>query len=95
MVLTGKDQGKIGTVKSLNRKTDRLIVDQVNMVKRHTKGNPYSGQSGGIVDKEAPMHISNVAVICESCTKATRVGYKQTEDGRKLRYCKKCQEMID
>lgn len=95
MVLVGKDRGKVGTVKAVHRKDDRLVVDQVNMVKRHVKGNPYTGKSGGIQDMEAPMHISNVALICESCTKPTRIGYKTTEDGRKLRYCKKCQEMLD
>ena len=95
MVLAGKDRGKVGTVKMVDKKDDRIIVDQVNMVKRHVKGNPYTGKSGGIQDIEAPMHISNVSVICDSCTKPTRVGYKVTADGRKLRFCKKCQEMLD
>jgi len=95
MVLVGKDRGKIGTVKTMNKKTDRVVVDQINMVKRHVKGNPYTGKSGGIQDKESPMHVSNVALICESCTKPTRIGFKKTEEGRKLRYCKKCQEMLD
>lgn len=95
MVLVGKDRGKVGTIKTVNKKTDRLTVDKVNMVKRHVKGNPYTGKSGGIQDIESPMHISNVALLCESCAKPTRVGYKQTDDGQKLRYCKKCNEMLD
>ena len=95
MVLVGKDRGKVGSVKNINRKTQRITVDQVNKVKKHTKGNPYSGKSGGIQDIEAPMHISNVALICESCTHPTRIGYTYTDDGRKRRYCKKCNEMID
>lgn len=95
MVLTGKDRGKIGTVKMIDRKNDRVIVEQVNMVKRHVKGNPYSGKSGGIQDKEAPLHYSNVAVMCDGCSQPTRVGTTTTDDGKKLRVCKKCKEMLD
>jgi large subunit ribosomal protein L24 len=95
MVICGKDRGKVGTVKKILRKSDRVIVDQVNIVKRHMRGNPYTGQAGGIVEKEAPIHISNVALFCESCSKPTRVGYKFTEEGKKLRYCKKCKEILD
>ncbi|WP_027371012.1 50S ribosomal protein L24 [Desulfovermiculus halophilus] len=95
MVMTGKDRGKVGTVKSVLYKDENIVVDQVNMVKRHVKGNPYTGKSGGIQDKEAPMHISNVALVCDSCTKPTRIGFTYTEDGRKLRFCKKCHEMLD
>ncbi len=95
MVICGKDRGKVGTVKKIIKKNDRVVVDQVNLVKRHTRGNPYTGQSGGIIEKEAPIHISNVAIYCEACSRPTRVGYKFTEDGRKLRYCKKCKEILD
>lgn len=95
MVMSGKDRGKVGQVKKIDRKKERVIVEQVNMVKRHSKGNPYSGKSGGIEDKEAPLHYSNLALICDSCTKPTKVGYKITEDDRKLRFCKKCNEMLD
>ncbi|MCF8040056.1 MAG: 50S ribosomal protein L24 [Desulfohalobiaceae bacterium] len=95
MVISGKDRGKVGQVKKIDRKKDRAVVEQVNMVKKHTKGNPYSGQSGGIQDKEAPLHYSNLALICDSCTKPTKVGYTRTEDGRKLRFSKKCNEMLD
>lgn len=95
MVICGKDKGKIGTIKKILRKKDKVIIDQVNIVKKHLKPNPYTGQKGGIVEKEAPIHISNVMIFCESCSKPTRIGYKFTEDGKKLRYCKKCNEMLD
>lgn len=95
MVLTGKDKGKVGTVKNLNEKNNQILVEQVNLVKRHVKGNPYTGKSGGIQDKEAPINYSNVALMCEACSNPTRVGFKLTQDGRKKRFCKKCGEMID
>ncbi|MFP4071011.1 MAG: 50S ribosomal protein L24 [Desulfovibrionales bacterium] len=95
MVLAGKDKGKVGKVLKILRKKDQVLVEQVNMVKRHVKANPYKGDSGGIVDKESPLHISNVAVLCNACTKPSRIGYKITEGGKKIRYCKKCDETID
>lgn len=95
MVLAGKDRGKVGKVKKIVRKKDRVLVEQVNLVKKHTRANPYTGQAGGIVDQEAPINISNVALMCDACSKPTRVGYKVTDDGRKVRFCKKCNEMID
>ena len=94
-VLTGKDRDKVGTVKRVDVKKGTVVVENVNQVKRHTRGNPYSGQQGGIQDQEAPLSLSNVAILCTSCTKATRVGYHLTDDGRKLRFCKKCREFID
>ncbi len=93
-VIAGKDKGKIGKVLKILRKNDRVLVEKINVVKRHTRGNPYSGQQGGIVEKEAPIHISNVAVVCDACAKPTRVGYKYTEDGKKVRFCKKCNELM-
>lgn len=93
-ILAGKDKGKVGKVLKVLKKKDCVIVEKVNVVKRHTRGNPYSGQAGGILDKEAPIHVSNVAVVCDACTKATRVGYRYTEDGTKVRFCKKCNEII-
>ncbi|EPR34721.1 ribosomal protein L24 [Alkalidesulfovibrio alkalitolerans DSM 16529] len=93
-ILAGKDKGKVGKVLKVLKKRDCVIVEKVNVVKRHTRGNPYSGQAGGILDKEAPIHVSNVAVVCDACTKATRVGYRYTEDGTKVRFCKKCNEII-
>ena len=95
MVIAGKDKGKVGKVLKILRKKDRVLVEKVNMVKRHTKANPYTQQPGGIVEKEAPIHISNVALMCDACTKPTRVGFKETADGKKVRFCKKCNEVID
>lgn len=95
MVLSGREKGKVGTVKLVNHKSSRALVEQVNIVKRHVKGNPYTGQSGGIQEQEAPIHYSNLALMCDSCAQATRVGYRFTQDGKKLRYCKKCNEMLD
>ena len=94
-VLSGKDRDKVGTVKRVDAKKGTVVVENVNQVKRHTRGNPYSGQQGGIQDIEAPLNISNVAIMCTSCTNATRVGYHVTDDGKKLRFCKKCHEYID
>lgn len=93
-VQSGKDKGKIGKVLRIYKKKDKVLVEKVNVVKRHRKGNPYAGQPGGIVEKEAPIHVSNVMVVCDACAKATRVGHKTTEDGKKVRYCKKCNEII-
>lgn len=95
MVIAGKDKGKVGKVLKILRKKDRVLVEKVNMVKRHTKANPYTQQPGGIVEKEAPIHISNVALMCDACTKPTRVGFKEVADGKKVRFCKKCNEVID
>lgn len=94
MVVAGKDKGKIGKVLKLLPKKDAVLVEKINLVKRHTKGNPYSGQAGGIVEKEAPLHISNIAVVCSACAKPTRVGYKEEGD-KKVRFCKKCNANID
>lgn len=94
MLLAGKDKGKVGKVLKVDRKHDRVLVEKVNMVKRHTKANPYAQQPGGIIEKEAPVHVSNVAVMCDACAKPTRVGYRTTGDGKKVRFCKKCNEQI-
>jgi len=94
MILVGKDKGKIGRVLRIYSKKDKVLVEKVNMVKRHTKGNPYKQQAAGIVEKEAPIAISNVQVLCNACTKPTRVGYRITEDDKKVRFCKKCNETI-
>jgi large subunit ribosomal protein L24 len=94
MVITGKDAGKLGKVLKVLRKHDRVLVEKVNMVKRHMRANPYRQQPGGIVEKEMPLHVSNLMVVCAACTKPTRVGYRYTEDGKKLRFCKKCNEVM-
>lgn len=94
MIITGKDKGKIGKVLKVNRKKDAVLVERVNMAKRHTKPNPYRQQPGGIVEKEMPVDISNVMLVCSGCANPVRVGYRFTDDGKKVRFCKKCNEII-
>ena len=93
IVVTGRDRGKQGEVLRVLRAEDRLVVQGVNMVKRHQR--PSAGHPGGIIDKEAPIHISNVAHIDPAGRAPTRVGYKFLEDGRKVRFAKRSGEVID
>jgi large subunit ribosomal protein L24 len=93
VVITGKDKGKTGEVLRVLPKDARLVVQGVNMVKRHTK--PAMGNPGGIVEKEATIHISNVAHIDPKSNKPTRVGYKALQDGRKVRVAKRSGEVLD
>jgi len=89
IVLAGKDKGKRGTVSRVIREADRVIVDGVNMVKRHTKPRGQVMQ-GGIIDKELPVHASNVALWCKKCG-ATRAGVRVGSDGSRRRICRKCE----
>ena len=93
VVLTGKDKGRSGEVLSVLRANRRVVVSGINMVKRHTKQS--QGDQGGIVEKEAAIHISNVALQDPKDGKATRVGYKNLDDGRKVRFAKRSGEVID
>jgi len=93
MVQVGKDKGKTGKVLRIAKKRDRLIVEKVNMVKRHVK--PSQKTKGGIMEKESLIHISNVMIFCDKCSKPVRVGKKLLENGKKVRFCKKCNEVID
>jgi len=93
VVIAGKDKDKRGRVVRYRSPT-RLVVENVNLVKRHTKGNPMQNTPGGIVDKEMPIHISNIALINPSTEKADRVGFKYLEDGTKVRYFKSNGEVI-
>lgn len=92
-VLTGKDKGKRGTV--LRVDVDAVVVEGVNRVKKHVRPNPMKGQVGGIVEKEMPIQISNVAVFNAATQKADRVGFKVLEDGRKVRVFKSNGEVVD
>jgi len=94
-VLAGKDSGKRGTVLRLLLDEDKVIVEGVNMVKRHTRPNPQLGSPGGIIEKEAAMHVSNVALFNPVTNKPDRVGIKVLEDGRKVRYFKSNGEVVD
>jgi large subunit ribosomal protein L24 len=95
IVLTGKDKGKRGTINQVIIEKDRVVVGGVNMVKKHQKPNPAVGAPGGIVEKEMPLHISNVAIFNAATGKADRVGIKTLEDGRKVRIFKSNNEAID
>lgn len=94
MVIAGKDKGKIGKVLRLVSKKDRAVVERVNMIKRHSKPTQTAPQ-GGIIEKEAPVHLSNLMVVCGKCGDPVRVGKKSLEDGRRVRFCKKCGEDLD
>ncbi|HET9870522.1 MAG TPA: 50S ribosomal protein L24 [bacterium] len=94
LVLTGKDKGKKGRVIRVFPKQDKVLVEKVNMVKRHTRPTQQLPQ-GGIVEKELPVHVSNVQVVCPKCGKSTRVAHKILASGQKNRTCKKCGEIMD
>ena len=93
IVIAGKDKGKRGTDKRVLE--NRFLVSGVNMIKRHTKPNPMAGNQGGIVEREAPIHASNVAIFNSETGKADRVGFQVKEDGTKVRIYKSTQTQID
>jgi large subunit ribosomal protein L24 len=93
VVISGRDKGKSGEVLRVVREDNRAVVQGVNMVKRHTR--PRPGEPGGIVEKEAAIHISNIAHIDPKSNRPTRVGYKFLEDGRKVRFAKRSGEVLD
>jgi large subunit ribosomal protein L24 len=95
VILSGKDKGKRGIVLNVMFKEEKIIVENVNMVKRHTKGNPMQGTPGGIIEKEMAIHISNVAVWNPVSEKPDRIGFKTLEDGQKVRYFKSNNEVVD
>jgi large subunit ribosomal protein L24 len=95
LVITGKDRGKRGRVLKVFPDKNRLIVEGVNIVKRHTKPNPGKQVKGGIVTREAALHASNVQVVCPECGVQTRLGHKLLGDGRKVRVCRKCEGVVD
>ena len=94
MVIKGKEAGKTGKIIRVNPDKGTVFVDKLNMVKRHQKPNEKYKQ-GGIIEKEAPISIANVMMLCTKCKGPVRVGRKVLEDGKKVRYCKKCNEVID
>ena len=94
LVVTGKDRGKRGRVLKVVPGANRLVVEGVNMIKRHTKPNPGRNIKGGIVEREASLHASNVQLVCPECGKMTRVGHDVRGD-RKVRICRKCEGVVD
>jgi len=93
-VIAGKEKGKTGKVLKVLRDKNRVLVEKVNIIKRHTRPSPTTGQ-GGIVEKEASLHVSNVLLICGKCTAPTRIKKTQAADGKWVRTCKKCGELIE
>jgi large subunit ribosomal protein L24 len=93
-VLSGKDRGKQGQVRRVLPKEGRALVTGVNIVKRHRRPRT-ANETGGIVEMEAPLHLSNLAVLCPNCGRAARIGIHVHADGKKVRYCKKCKEDIE
>ena len=94
IVTTGREKGKIGGVLKVDSEKGRVVVEKVNIVKRHARPSMQTGQ-GGIIEKEAPLDISNVKIICNKCAEPTRIGSRRLEDGSKVRVCKKCGEPMD
>ena len=94
LVMKGKDRGRSGAVRLVIPKKKRVIVTGINIVKRHMRSTGRQ-KPGGIIEREAPIAVSNVRPLCPSCNKPVRVGYRVLPDGRKVRYCKKCDANFD
>ena len=92
-VLSGKEKGKTGKVLKTLRGDRQVVVEKLNFVKKHQK--PDAKGKGGIVEKEGPIHLSNVAYLCGKCEAGVRIGFKVLEDGKKVRICQKCKEQLD
>jgi large subunit ribosomal protein L24 len=94
VVVAGKDKGKKGRVRFVYPKKNRILVEGVNFIKMHSRARAQVRQAG-IVEREAPINISNVMLVCSRCNKPVRVGFRKLEDGRKVRICRSCSEVID
>ena len=93
-VIAGKDKGRVSKVIKVLQSENKLLVEKVNVIKRHTKPN-NTNQQGGIIEKEASLHISNLMIICNKCAEPTRIGKRILDDGSRVRVCKKCSEILD
>jgi large subunit ribosomal protein L24 len=94
MVIAGKEKGKSGKILKLLPKKQRVIVEKINMIKRHQRPTAQMRQ-GGIIEKEGSIHVSNVMILCTKCSAPTRIGKRILEDGTKVRVCRKCGEVLD
>jgi len=94
LVIAGKDKGKKGKVRFAYPKDDRIIVEGINFIKKHSRARGQVRQAG-IIELEAPITVANVMLLCNKCNKPTKVGFRFLEDGRKVRICRVCQEVID
>ena len=95
VVTTGKDRGKRGRVLKVVPARNRLVIEGVNFIKRHTRPNPQRNIKGGVVEREGSVHASNVQIICPECGAPTRIGHQLLGDGRKIRICRKCDGAVD
>ena len=93
-VIAGKDKGRVGKIIKILKAKNRALVERTNMIKRHMKPTA-ANQQGQIVEKEAPIHVSNLMLICPKCAKTVRVGRKILDDNSKVRVCRKCEEIIE
>lgn len=93
-VIAGKDKGKQGKILKVYPKESRVVVEGVNIVQRHTRPSQQFPQ-GGIIENEAPVHVSNVQLVCPGCKEPSRTGKKVLDDGTKVRYCKNCDKVVD
>jgi large subunit ribosomal protein L24 len=94
MVITGKERGKTGKVLRVLPDKDAIIIERINLVKRHSKPRGPQ-QPGGIVEKEASIHVSNLMIMCDKCNAPVRVGKKVLSDGKKIRICRRCGEALE
>ena len=94
LVIAGKDKGKRGKVRSAHPKDERLLVEGINFIKRHTRARGRVRQAG-IIELETPIQVSNVMLLCNKCNRPTRIGFHFLEDGKKVRFCRSCGEVVD
>ena len=95
IIVTGKDRGKRGRVLKVLPERNRIVIEGMNFIKRHTRPNPQQNIKGGIVERESSLHASNVQIVCPECSAPTRIGHRLLGDGRKVRICRKCDGVID
>jgi large subunit ribosomal protein L24 len=93
-VIAGKEKGKSGRILKVLPRKNRIVIEKINFVKRHSRPSGQTRQ-GGIIEREAPINVSNVMVVCEKCNVPVRIGKKILDDGKKVRMCKKCGEVLD
>ena len=94
LVIAGKDKGKKGKVRFAYPDNERVLIEGINFIKRHTKP-MHQARQAGIIQREAPLNVSSVMLLCSKCSKPTRVGFRFLEDGKKVRVCRVCHEVID
>jgi len=94
LIITGKDKGKKGKVRFSYPKDERILVEGINFIKRHSRAKRQAKQAG-IIDLEAPIHVSSVMLLCDKCNHPTHIGFHFLDDGRKVRICRSCHEVID